>query len=295
MMRNLRRVTVSIDEGLERARFMLHEEKATFMTNHLAQLKSCYEDYDNHGVHNTLHEVTPLWGDAETDTRQVREEKKYKRNLAEELYGSNRPVINKHWEELQSANGGQTLMCPICGIRECNEMDHYIPRSLMPEYSVHLTNLIPLCHRCNHKKGDKWLNGDGQRMIFNAYFDAMPEANPVRWYISISDIDGFPQMNTDYNPNVQMGAPAYSIVDCTIAELELMDVYKTEVSVSFRKELVRIEETLRRRPEKSEAWNELKSIYQSYLQQEDVWSVVDRWIFNAIVTSQDMDNWVEGL
>lgn len=35
------------------------------------------------------------------------------------------------------------------------EMDHFYPKSIYPFLSINLYNLIPSCHICNHKKGDK--------------------------------------------------------------------------------------------------------------------------------------------
>ncbi|MCM1140361.1 MAG: hypothetical protein NC453_17470, partial [Muribaculum sp.] len=56
-------------------------------------------------------------------------------------------------------------------------MDHYAPRSLFPEYSCHLPNLIPLCHNCNNDKGDDWLDKNGQQIYFNAFYDTqIPES-----------------------------------------------------------------------------------------------------------------------
>ena len=80
-------------------------------------------------------------------------------------------ACNYHWEALKAANGGKVLMCPICGLKECSEMDHYVPRSLFHEFSSHISNLIPLCHDCNQGKHDFWLNDEGQRCFFNAFFD----------------------------------------------------------------------------------------------------------------------------
>ena len=118
------------------------------------------------------------------------------RRLANQLYGDDRPFVNAHWEYLTKANGGETIYCPICGMHECEEMDHFVPRdeSQFPEYSAHLSNLIPLCHSCNHKKSDKFLDKNGKRIFFNAYFDILIDRTLLVCDISISDKDGMPQI-----------------------------------------------------------------------------------------------------
>lgn len=43
--------------------------------------------------------------------------------------------------------------CHYCGINMVDTFDHYLPKSLFPEYSVMPINLFPCCAQCNRKKG----------------------------------------------------------------------------------------------------------------------------------------------
>ncbi|GIP25409.1 hypothetical protein J23TS9_05390 [Paenibacillus sp. J23TS9] len=61
--------------------------------------------------------------------------------------------------------------CPYCGLDSPRTIDHYLPISDFPEYSVFPPNLIPCCSYCNSKKNDRWLGVDGQRLFINMYYD----------------------------------------------------------------------------------------------------------------------------
>lgn len=61
------------------------------------------------------------------------------------------------------------LRCPICGNkfydRRRVQLDHYLPKSLYPEFIITPVNLLPICSSCNFAKGDK------NDYIYNPYFD----------------------------------------------------------------------------------------------------------------------------
>lgn len=75
----------------------------------------------------------------------------------------------KFKEEIQKISGD---ICPYCGIDRPSHLDHFIPRSKFPEFSIYSPNLIYVCSICNSKyKGEKILNSKGERIFFNPYFD----------------------------------------------------------------------------------------------------------------------------
>lgn len=63
--------------------------------------------------------------------------------------------------------------CPYCGIDKPRTIDHYLPQSQFPEYSIYPKNLIPCCGYCNSKKSKRWLE-NGKRLFINYYFDDLP-------------------------------------------------------------------------------------------------------------------------
>jgi hypothetical protein len=42
--------------------------------------------------------------------------------------------------------------CPYCNFGEQWEHDHYLPKSVFPEFTLYPNNLIPICKQCNGKK-----------------------------------------------------------------------------------------------------------------------------------------------
>jgi len=63
--------------------------------------------------------------------------------------------------------------CPYCWIDKSRQVEHYLPRTEFPEYSVFINNLIPSCGECNNKKGATWRD-DESRTILNVYYDKIP-------------------------------------------------------------------------------------------------------------------------
>lgn len=65
-----------------------------------------------------------------------------------------------------------SIKCPYCGIEKPSHIDHFLPRSIFPEFSMYTPNLIYVCSTCNSiYKGDKIVNEEGERKYFNPYFD----------------------------------------------------------------------------------------------------------------------------
>ncbi|OIQ19966.1 MAG: hypothetical protein BM556_05615 [Bacteriovorax sp. MedPE-SWde] len=62
-------------------------------------------------------------------------------------------------------NGKDSGDCPFCGFGEITDVDHFLPSSSYPEYSIYTNNLIPSCHRCNNLKNNSGL------VNFHPYFD----------------------------------------------------------------------------------------------------------------------------
>jgi hypothetical protein len=62
--------------------------------------------------------------------------------------------------------------CPYCSLRPPGEFDHYLSKSVFPEFSVLSKNLIWTCAVCN---GEKSAACYGARRTLNTYFDPVPD------------------------------------------------------------------------------------------------------------------------
>jgi hypothetical protein len=61
--------------------------------------------------------------------------------------------------------------CPYCGDRPVTGLDHYLPNSLFPEFSVLPLNLIPCCSDCNRIKDVNYVDEAGNPLFLHAYID----------------------------------------------------------------------------------------------------------------------------
>ncbi len=98
--------------------------------------------------------------------------KEYEKDLHEKLYHLY-DSKDKLKEKVRAIAGS---ICPYCGTPDLPyHVDHYLPRSKFPEYSVFTSNLIPACAACNSRyKGKFYLNGS-KRKYLNPYFDEFIE------------------------------------------------------------------------------------------------------------------------
>lgn len=71
-----------------------------------------------------------------------------------------------------------TDYCPYCTFGELWELDHFIPKSINPEFNVLPINLVPSCHGCNSLKRTRVPQNENDQ-ILHPYFDRLP--TNVRW------------------------------------------------------------------------------------------------------------------
>ena len=74
--------------------------------------------------------------------------------------------------------------CPLCGIGTVNTLDHYLPKTLFPVYSVTPNNLIPACAWCQKGKGDYYSKTKAGQLL-HPYYD---DLNNEVWLVAeVSD------------------------------------------------------------------------------------------------------------
>jgi len=62
--------------------------------------------------------------------------------------------------------------CPYCGrTRPPSQIDHFLPRSVFPEFSFFSVNLVPSCPDCNRVKDKDIWNQAGVRLFLHPYYD----------------------------------------------------------------------------------------------------------------------------
>ena len=127
-------------------------------------------------------------------------------------------------------------VCQYCGILKPKTFDHYLPISIYPEFSCLAINLIPCCKDCNGKKLNYWKENN-QRGIINFYIDNVPNNQFLFGHVVF--VSGIPHVKYHIqNPNGNIDALFYSIVEKHYSRLKLFNLYK-EVSTDELGEIIR--------------------------------------------------------
>lgn len=133
-----------------------------FISSYIDIIKQCYEHYDqqngNPWLINSLSEetISPL--------------SEFKEHM-NRLY-DNPPQALKFIKSLRESIQGA---CPMCGRSGNGTIDHYLPKSIYPEYSFFSKNLVPACDRCNKERSLKIKGNSLHERPIHPYFDNFVE------------------------------------------------------------------------------------------------------------------------
>ena len=287
-MHNFSRTTTKVDENLVAVGKNLRGPKKEFFVANRDALEAAYNEYDTLAGKDLLHTLTRLWKITPEMDEEAKKEVIDNREQSYGLYGDDRPFVNAHWEYLTAQNGGETLYCPICGLHECEEMDHFVPRGLdsYPEYAAHLSNLIPLCHSCNHKKLEQFLDEAGNRICFNAFYDILTSRELLECTITLNLNDGLPQIQTCLSTALKAGRKPDDYIISTVGDLELMTRFEAKAKQILKKEMIRLSKRA------DQDWDVIKGEMQGMATPiaGDTPAVM-----RVIAGSKEMETWFKGL
>lgn len=125
------------------------------------------------------------------------------------------------------------LVCPYCGItrNEIYDLDHFMPRSKYPEFSILSNNLIYVCPTCNQKcKEDEFLDTSTPaiRKFLNPYYDSLNDEKIIK--CDISNEGTILKINFVANPNLKTTNPyLFSVTENHINTLKLNERYKKNI------------------------------------------------------------------
>ena len=81
---------------------------------------------------------------------------------------------NKYYNIIKSsATQGK---CPFCSVRQVDTLDHYLPKSKYPIFSVTPLNLVPACSNCNTGKKISFPSNDIEQTLHPYYDDIEGES-----------------------------------------------------------------------------------------------------------------------
>lgn len=125
------------------------------------------EEYDAKAKKSELFKISPY--EVENDTIVVGKVSngELKGLYSDQMVGKTKPA-RMIYENLRSLSAGK--LCPLCGFGHVKTLDHYLPKSKFPLYSVLPYNLVPACRDCNTEKLASTATTAGAQSI-HPYYD----------------------------------------------------------------------------------------------------------------------------
>ena len=154
-------------------------QEKTILQSAEEDIKACYVAYNNQFRTNSLFSLQPF------DTNQQTKE------ALRGLYQFKRKDFSELFVFLTTTESNiRDMLCPNCTLTDCSQLDHYMPKSLFPEFSANPLNLMQCCSICNQKKLNRWLNG-GLPIFLNLYIDDIPQVQYL--FVDITMDNGIPR------------------------------------------------------------------------------------------------------
>lgn len=154
---------------------------------------------------------------------------------------STEPLSKLRTRILDAQSPELRTICQHCCIDHSREMDHYLPKSIFPDFAVHGCNLIPMCGTCNGKKSNIFRVA-GVRQIFNLYFDSLPTERYLRVTVRYDDDVPVARFSID---GAVLSADERKRVHSHFESLDLLQRYSEVSSSKFAEVASIVRETYR--------------------------------------------------
>ncbi len=251
------------------------------------KLETLFAEYDRLSVPCKLDQLSSAYNDATI-----------RQNL-HDAYNRDSKQMSDLWDNVAIDAEGKAIICPYCHSTIVTDLDHYVPRKEMPEYSVCLHNLIPLCHQCNLDKHDGWKDGSGKRIFFSAYYDDVPALDEyLDLTIVISADTNTPKAVVDMKPFEAGDSESVRLTKSTIEALKLVSKYWQKTANDEMKTLVRrftsdFKTASRRRGiSRSDFWDEQKETLQDEISDMTDNDFITKLVYEKVVSSDVFQNWM---
>ena len=118
--------------------------------------------------------------------------------------------------------------CPYCSQGDVEELDHFLPKTDngYPEFSIVPINLVPSCHRCNHKKHE-YIPTTKDSQFIHPYF--INNINKYRWLYCRIDY------NIDNKPTFIFYVDCPNEIEASIKKCIKFQFNKLELAILYSK------------------------------------------------------------
>ena len=279
-MRNLKKTKTNPIDFLQQIVSSKKGDNKTRMERLHPQMIDRFREYNDKAGSNSLHTLQVQWS---YDSKAKESDGYF---LYIQYDNSEAKIADLRARIIASNDGKITLTCPICGRQDATDLDHYIPRQILPEFSIHPYNLIPTCHRCNNNKGTLWLES-GNRLIFNAYYDTVTDEELFDMNVVIQN--KLPVINLKLKKFSTPVKPATRIALSTIEKLELLPIFQEETNKNLKEEIMRIKVLAKRHTD----IDSIKGSYSDMAEEQENINDLKKILFNAIAHEPTLNRWIE--
>jgi hypothetical protein len=113
--------------------------------------------------------------------------------------------------------------CQYCGIGYANTFDHYLARSIFPEYAVFSLKLLPCGDTCNKHKSNIFII-NGERQIINLYYDNLLSERYLN--VSISYKGDVPVAEYSLIPPLGVSNTQFRLIQSHYTKLQLLERFR---------------------------------------------------------------------
>lgn len=114
-------------------------------------------------------------------------------------------------------------LCPYCNLDSTYQLDHFLPKTKYPEFSLYGANLLPICGRCNQIKLNSIVDPSGDRIFLIPADDTFLDANLLVATLAMNPV---PRFTFRIDPAAPIGAPALAQVERHFTRLQLAQRYR---------------------------------------------------------------------
>ncbi len=130
-------------------------------------VESRYDNYETlkNNLENITNSVIDLTVPKDTKTQ------KYQKNALIHMYDSPEQYAKEYLKGIKHLLE-EGILCPYCAITYAKQIDHFLPKSIFPEFSLYLPNMVVSCSDCNKVKDDISIDtSTNKRFVINPFHD----------------------------------------------------------------------------------------------------------------------------
>ncbi|MGF1794307.1 HNH endonuclease [Photobacterium profundum] len=196
------------------------KEKSKFLNDNKVKIQGFIQEFSDSG--STLYDIKPKkWSDEDKDKLT---------NCYSKACSKASKLIKSVHMNLEDADKG---VCPFCGFSEEWHTDHFLPKSVFPEFSVYPKNLLPICGKCNGRKHNLYITKKRCKPFFYPLIDLESEPEFITAQ-AVKNEKGVVVISFSISPD-ELSKDEYAIAKRQFKRLDLNNRYRGQAISLFSK------------------------------------------------------------